>query len=243
MIGLAWPLAAGDAMGTLLVFAIVLLSAIARLINKAREAKQLADRNRPRDPAAPPRPQTPEKRDPLANEIEDFLKRAAQRRQSAAQRRASPPAEPVITLSPADVEAPTRRLVQTPTVDLGTQQSAQLIPLEGQPDSVAAHVQEQLSAAKITAATQGLGREVTDLDRGFEQHLHQTFDQRVGRLTGLGGESATPQGAIDLDASSQSITAAAESFRGLSALLANPGSLRQAVVFSEIFNRPESRWE
>ena len=117
-----------------------------------------------------------------------------------------------------------------------------MIPLEGQPESVAAHVEEHLSAVKFATVSQELGKEVTDLDRGLQRHLHETFDQRVGRLTGLGGESATAQAAVDLETSSQAAGAASGNFTGLAAILANPGSLRQAVVFSEIFNRPEGRW-
>jgi hypothetical protein len=237
MSGFVWPLAdAPDVVGTLLVFAIVLIGAIAQLIQKAREVQKQAGQRK-----LPIPPQAPEKQDPLADEIEEFLKRAAQRRQAGAgERRAAPTPVPVAAV-PEAPEA-TRRLVQAPDVQR-TPLEAELIPLEGQPESVAAHVQEHLSAAKFATATQELGKEVTDLDRGLQRHLHDTFDQRVGRLTGLGGESATAQAAVDLDASSQAADAAAENFSGLTALLANPGSLRQAVVFSEIFNRPEDRWE
>ncbi len=116
------------------------------------------------------------------------------------------------------------------------------IPLEGQPESVAAHVSEHLSAAKFAPVSQELGKDVTDLDSKIQRHLQEKFDHRLGRLAGMGGESAAAQTAVDLEAPQLSAAAASAGAAQLAALLANPASLRQAVVLTEIINRPESRW-
>jgi hypothetical protein len=232
-LAMVWPLAKADEfVGTLIVFAIFLISVIAQLITKARENQKKAGQRKP--PVPPP---AGEKQDPLADEIEEFLKRAAQRRQATGGgRRTAPPPMPMAAVPEVPPAESSRRLVQAPV-------EVELIPLEGEPQSVAAHVSELLSAAKFVPVTQELGKEVTELDSRMQRHLQERFDQRVGRLTGLGGESATAQAAVDLEPGAQPAAGAAGGFSGLATLLANPGSVRQAIVFSEIFNRPESRWD
>jgi hypothetical protein len=220
MTGMVWPLAKGeDLLGTLIVIVIVIISAVAQLIGKAREVQKQAGRPKP-----PAEPLPPQAQDPLADEIEDFLKRASQRRRATGSRPAAP-----IPLPAA--EAPTRRLVQ-----------ADLIPMEGAPESVAAHVRDHLSSAKFAPVSQQLGREVTQIDGKIERHLLEKFDHRLGRLAGMGGESASAQTAVDLEAPRQGAAVAPLAAANLAAVLANPASLRQAILLSEVLNRPESRW-
>ncbi len=224
MTGMVWPLAKGeDLLGTLIVIVIVIISAVAQLIGKAREVQKQAGRPKP-----PAEPLPPQAQDPLADEIEDFLKRASQRRRAAGSRPAAP-------VRPPAAEAPTRRLVQAPA-------EAELIPMEGEPLSVAAHVRDHLSSAKFAPVSQQLGREVTQIDGKIERHLLEKFDHRLGRLAGMGGESASAQTAVDLEAPGQGAAVAPLGAANLAAVLANPASLRQAILLSEVLNRPESRW-
>jgi len=227
MSGMVWPLAKGeDLLGTLIVIVIVIISAVAQLIGKAREAQKQA--GRPKPPVQPP---VAEGQDPLADEIEDFLKRAAQRRRAAGSR----PAAPAPPLVAGAAEAPTRRLVQQPA-------EVELIPMEGAPESVAAHVRDHLSSAKFAPVSQQLGKEVTEIDGKIERHLLEKFDHRLGRLAGMGGESASAQTAVDLEAPGQGAALAPLGAANLAAVLGNPASLRQAILLSEVLNRPESRW-
>ena len=68
MRGLVGLFADGLDPGTLLVFAIFVIGAIAQLINKAREVQKQAGQRKPPLP-----PQAPEKRDPLADENRGIL--------------------------------------------------------------------------------------------------------------------------------------------------------------------------
>ena len=228
MSGMVWPLAGDqEIIGTVIAAIVVIISIVAQLINKAREVQKQAGRRNP-----PVQPPAAEGQDPLADEIEDFLKRASQRRQKAAgQRPAAPAPPPVAGVS----EAHPRRLVQAPA-------EVDLIPMEGEPESVAAHVREHLSSAKFAPVSQQLGREVTEIDGKIERHLLEKFDHRIGRLAGMGGESASAQAAVDLEAPGQGAAGAPTSLSALAAVFGNPASLRQAILLSEIFNRPESRW-
>ena len=189
MNALAWPFAKlEDVVGTVIVVIIVIISVVAQLINKAREVQKEAGRH-----AGPVPPQGGERQDPLGDEIEEFLKRAAQRRQTAGGGRPAPQASaPAGGGSPP----PPRRLVEQPV-------AAELIPEEGQPESVAAHVRDHLSPAKFAPVSQELGREVTELDTKMQRHLQDKFDHRVGRLAGMGGQSAQVQSAVDLETTAE----------------------------------------
>ena len=267
-IALAWPLVqGGHLVGTLLGSAIVIISTIVQVINKSREAKRLAERNRPRDAAQPPNsqppnpqppnlqlpnlqrpnPQAPEETRPPGDEIEEFLKRAAQRRQAAAQLciAGSGAPSPRSCSRPVDVEAPTRRLVHTPAVELSTQQPAQLIPLEGQPESVAAHVRDLALRGQVHHRDPG-PRQGSDRSRpgGLQRHLHDTFDQRVGRLYGHGRRKRHGAGRPWTWTPRRKPTPRRQrAFAGswpswpIPACSARPSSSR------EIFSRPEGRWE
>jgi hypothetical protein len=103
-------------------------------------------------------------------------------------------------------------------------------------------VREHLSSAKFAPVSQQLGREVAQVNARIERHLLEKFDHRVGRLAGMGGESASAQAAVDLEAPGQGAAGASIGAANLAAVLANPASLRQAILLSEIVNRPESRW-
>jgi hypothetical protein len=222
MNALAWPFAKlEDVVGTVIVVIIVIISVVAQLINKAREVQKEAGRR-----AGPVPPKAGEGQDPLGDEIEEFLKR----RQAGGGRPAPQASAPAGGGSPP----PTRRLVEQPV-------AAELIPEEGQPQSVAAHVREHLSPAKFAPVSQELGREVTELDTKMQRHLQDKFDHRVGRLAGMGGQSAQVQSAVDLETTAER-AAGATSLSTLAAMFANPASVRQAIVLSEILNRPESRW-
>jgi hypothetical protein len=194
----------------------------------------------------------------MKDEVEDFLRRVAQMRaQAEAQARAQqqrlaqpqqqqppqpvqrmsppagfrqpPPSAPssfapspfapsqseVVYLEPADVE-----VVDAEIAELG--------------DGVSRHVSQHLrSTQEMAAHTSRLGAEVDLADDKLEARLHQTFDHHLGRLAKkASATAATPHAAPQPDVT------AGELF----AMLRSPESIRDAIVMSEIFRRPEERW-
>ena len=72
----------------------------------------------------------------------------------------------------------------------------------------------------------------------------QVFDHQVSQLAALPGEAAAAPVAVE---SSEAAEAAyleipATFATGMTDLLSNPEAIRQAIVFNEIFRRPEERW-
>jgi hypothetical protein len=152
------------------------------------------------------------------DEIEAFLRRAATKPRTAAK------------------AAPVRRPPQPqprPAVEKPVQ--AQVVSNEPVGARIAKEVDRDLDTQEFTSRTTQLGSEVTAADRQIDEHLHQVFDHHVSDLELLPGEAAaagpseTPQPSIGI---------AIE----LTDLLANPASVRQAIVLNEILRRPEERW-
>ena len=85
---------------------------------------------------------------------------------------------------------------------------------------------------------------MSQADREIDQRLHQVFDHHVGDLELMPGEAATaPMVAAPLELTEQSLLDIPATFAtGLTDLLANPDSVRQAIVLNEIIHRPEERW-
>jgi hypothetical protein len=211
-------LAAGaDFLITVLVFAVIfILSLVGKFVEKLGQAQK-----RP-----PAKPNVPRAGDPLADEIGEFLKRAAERqapgRARVPQKRPRPAGQP--KPRPADV----------------VMAEAVAGPRE---ESVAEHVRDHLAplpARPISSAE--LGKGVVEEDKKIEQRLHQEFDHRLGRLTGPTEETARPK-TVETAPQIETVQAAPGSMLAdLTDLLANPATLRQAIIAAEILNRPAERW-
>jgi hypothetical protein len=207
-----------------------------------RVAPEQAERPlRPQPPTAKPQgaPQAQ-----LNAEIEQFLKRATQRRGDAARRRSEP------TLKTPPRPAPRTIAPQSGT----TQKSSPLSP--GQPasgpvtakppaagkrprdrSSVSDSVEEHLSDRGFGRRAEHLADEIVRADVQMEEHVKTMFNRKVGRL----GEEAT---AADLVPMTDTETAIVPSVptSAIATLLANPQNARQAFILSEILARPEHRW-
>ena len=70
------------------------------------------------------------------------------------------------------------------------------------------------------------------------------FDHSVSQLAAVPGEAAAPPMAAEPPELTEpsALEIPATFATGLSAILASPDSVRQAIVLSEIFHRPEERW-
>ena len=114
-------------------------------------------------------------------------------------------------------------------------------PVGGQ---VTEHVQKYLDAEEFTRRAGELGGEVTQAVEEVDQHLRQVFDHSVSQLAAVPGEAAAPPAAAEPpELTELSLLEIPATFAtGLSTLLADPDSVRQAIVLGEIFRRPEERW-
>ncbi len=159
----------------------------------------------------------------VAEEIEEFMRRAANRRN-------------VQGTQPAPAPPPTPAAAEPARAQVGVEQ-----PVGGQ---VEEHVKKYLDAQEFSRRSQELGEEVAEVDREVGQHLHEVFDHQVSRLEVVPGEAAAPPEAAEpSDLAEASPNMPATFATGLLDLVSSPDSLRQAIILNEILHRPEERWE
>ena len=215
-----WAAGFGDFIGIVIFILIIVVPAIVRMLKQAQQQKE---QKQPRGGDRPPRaPQV----DPAAgrhgnveDDIGEFLRRAAERRGGAA----APQPPPPIRQQPVEVA-----------------EVAEEVPLGGQ---LREHVGEYLDSSEFQRRTAELGDEVAQADRLTEQRLHQKFDHEVGRLSGKPGESAAAPRTVEApEPEDRTSEFPATDAVGVAAMLRDVDSIRQAVIISEILNRPEQRW-
>jgi hypothetical protein len=205
----------GDIIGILVFIVIGLLSVAGQIMNKAREGQKNAGPRQPR-PQPQPRQQQAQPRQQqgsLANEIDQFVRQAAQRQGGRPQ---PAPRRPAATQPP--VEAVPVELLQ---------------PMGNESGNVAEHTQARMASGNVgTLGSRTLVSQVAQADENLEERVQEVFDHKLGRLNGTPGETSRKSGAAIPP------TAAA----GMAAMLTDPASIRQAIVLSEILQRPEHRW-
>ena len=218
---------ASDVIGVVVFLVILIISAISQAIGKAKEAQQ---QQRPRPPVRP----APNPQDPVVRELDEFLRRAAaggkaqpkpaRPRQQAAPVRPQPQAaRPVAPRAPAAPKAPPV-LVAQPVLAQAAEELEEIRLESAVTGRLSQTADQRLSSQK----EQSLGAGVTQAQQQMSQKLSEDFSHKVGRLAGAKHDAAT-----ELPA-----TAAA----GLAAMLASPVDVRQAILLSEILQRPEHRW-
>lgn len=169
---------------------------------------------------ARPRPQQ-SGQESLHDEIEQFLRRANERRKEKTQRSALPertaPLEPV---PPARTEQP---------VDVQ--------PVEHSFDSVATSVAQHFASSRnFEQRAEHMADQIEQADDDMERHLKQAFDHRLGTLRATQADSAAPADTSTAPAPPQSMAL------GMAGVLANPQNLKQAILLKEILERPVDRW-
>ncbi len=155
----------------------------------------------------------------MADDLEAFLRQAAQRR---AGRKKTAPAQP--QPQPAKRPQPPRR---QPAME------AEVVEAVVVPDPHN-RLEMNVDTSDFERRAEHLGEEVGLADENLEARLHEKFDHKLGTLGEDGIDSPT-------DVASDS----AERFLAISEiteLLADPNSLRNAIVISEIFAPPHHRW-
>jgi hypothetical protein len=194
---------------------IAFISLISKLLGQANKPPQ-----KPRQPGQRPQQGRPPQRNALDSEIEEFMRRAAERRGRQSQR----------------AEAPPRKPVEKPVV-------AEVVKDAPIGSAVVEHVQEYLNTGEFAQRSNKLGGEVTQEVAQLDERLHNVFDHQLSSLASQPGESSvatTAQGSPlpeDQVAGMLPVTAA-----GITALLSDPENIRQAIILNEILRRPEERW-
>lgn len=167
----------------------------------------------------------------MSDEIDEFIRRAAEkRRQAQGQRK---PARPAPIAPPAPPPTPVRRLA--PEIV-----EAEII------EDVSAHVARSVNAAAFDQHAAGLlDDDVDQADERVEARLQRTFDHKLGRLSQIDSteKGSAPTTRSATDAAAQVTTADANPMLSfLVKSFGSPQSIRQAVILSDILTRPEHRW-
>jgi hypothetical protein len=177
--------------------------------------------------------------DSLSGEIEEFLRRAGRLP-------TRPPATAEIVPPPPVVAASApRRLTQQPLEATVAYDLAER-------HEVTSHVRQHLDTSAYDQRAEQLGDHVEVADSQMQQHVRNVFEHRIGSLADTTRQATTSAGSA-AEAEQQAATAtardpvaasasAAASGLDIAAVLRDPKSVRQAVVLSEILNRPEHRW-
>jgi hypothetical protein len=223
----------------LIVILFMVIGGLTQLFKKLQEAQRAPRRPRPGPrpggvrPGGGARANVPPGRDPVRAEIDQFLRRAADRRGAGPQpaQRVGPP--------PAGRPAP-QPWAQRPAQAPGGVEPVEVVP---EPDSVADHVRHQLPQQQAAAWSSEVGRHWQQAGDSMETHVHEAFDHQVSGLEATPGESAYAAEPDELDTPEDRVTAIPQTAAaGLAAMLAEPTNLRQAIVLTEILQRPEHRW-
>lgn len=213
----------GELVKLLVVLVIVIVPAISQIVAKMREAQKP-----PPGPARAPRaPRVPRPAEEgVKDEIEEFLRRAAEGRRAGQGGRASTQAEQAVPRAKPVVAS---RPLSPPVA----QKAPESAPARG---SVVEHVQQHLDTSEFGRRTTQLGGEVAQADDKIDARVQQVFEHQLSQF-----DWRTSQ---EIEAAGETVplTATTAGAAGLAALLAAPESLRQAIVLNEILQRPEQRW-
>jgi hypothetical protein len=213
----------GDLLTLLMVIIFIVVPLLGQFLSKLKAPTP------PKNPARPMRPAKPAASGTVQSEIEEFLRRANQKKASSGNRPQRPqPARAKSAEKPARAEIVRAEVVRER-------------PVGGE---VERHVKKYLDEEEFTRRSEKLGEEVAEADDKIEQHLKSVFDHSLSKIAATPGVTASPPSSKLADAAPQITLATASVAAGdVAALFGNPLSIRQAVIISEILNRPLERWQ
>jgi hypothetical protein len=162
----------------------------------------------------------------MSDEIDDFIRRAAERRRQQGQRRTQRPQQGQGQGKPAAQRPRPPR----PSVTDAEIVSAEVVEETSRPES------RPLTRQDFDQRAAKLGEETAQADDRLEARLHQTFDHEIGTLHHAGTPQATDT------ASKVTPTFAHEMLISLVSALRSPQQVRQAIILGDILQRPEHRW-
>ena len=213
--------------GGLLTFLMVIIFVVVPLLGQL--LSKLKGPPPPKGPARPVRPARPASAGTVQNEIEEFLRRANQKKASPGNRPPRPqPGRAKSGERPVRAEVVRAEVVRER-------------PVGGE---VEQHVKKYLDEDEFVRRSEKLGEEVVAADDKIERHLKSVFDHSLSKIAATPGVTASPTTAKLADTAPE-ITLATPSIAAgdVAALFGNPLSIRQAVIISEILNRPLERWQ
>lgn len=148
-----------------------------------------------------------------------------------------------------------RPLSQTPPSKSSKAESGGQQESQPRRESVAEHVAETLDSSKFEKRAIKLSQVQESLDAEFRQHMQRVFKHDIGNLAGAPLRPSTPaadsgpagkvlSGTAAGAAVAPSVTPAADRkvAADIAALLARGKGIRDAVILTEILQRPEQRW-
>jgi hypothetical protein len=104
---------------------------------------------------------------------------------------------------------------------------------------VAESVEKHLGTRTFNKRAEHLADDIVRADQQMEDHLQKSFNRRVGTLGG--GTAKEPETPVT-DASPVTSVDTSPAAQSLRKLLSNPNDIRQAIILSEILDRPERHW-
>jgi hypothetical protein len=238
---------------TIIKWAVIVLilfgSAIGKIIASMRGQQRPAGPQLP--PAPPPRqPQIqPQMQAQVArpksvkDEIDDFLRRAAQKKQSQTGSGGTPARSAFEPRQSPD--APTRRLSQ-PSVSLSQRQEpikAEVVRERPVGGAISEQVNKYLDEKEFDQRASKLGGNVAAADSKIEQHLKEKFGHGISELASKTGVTAAPPTPKSTGFFEDDVPVMAAAGTGLAVLFNNIDNLRQAIVINEILQRPGDRWK
>lgn len=157
----------------------------------------------------------------MLEEIEEFLRRAAEKRAEAMQ----PPGQQQrpqrpIKIDYVEPDIPDVEIIEPEIVD------ADLFP-----GSVSQHVAQHLDTSAYGQSTARLGQKLGLADEKVEARLHRKFDHRLGALD--------PDDAMASDEPDHQVPATPSE---IAKLLGSPKNIRNAIILNEILQPPRDRW-
>jgi hypothetical protein len=182
------------------------------------------------------------------NEVEEFLRRAAQRRaQVEAQLRAQAEARAKGPVQVTPPQRETKRLAPAGQ-SISEQQrhfTAEVVEVHSElagsgqrlADTSSGH---GLQSRDFAAQVELLGDNVESADEAMEAHLHQTFDHQIGRLRKT--TQGPPRQATATPSVAATVIRDASPAHAIAELLRTPQNVRNAIIMAEVLNRPADRW-
>ncbi len=163
----------------------------------------------------------------MAGDIEDFLRRAAERRAPQPPPANRPPQPPPTIQVLDDDDIVDAYIVEDPGILSG--------------HDVADHVSQHINTADVGERLSHMGEEIDHADDRMEAHLHGYFEHKLGDLGAK--TSRASDSTLDDDNEGQAAPPPKKMTAfNIRKLLSTPASIRDAIVLGEIFGKPESRW-
>ena len=165
----------------------------------------------------------------MARDIEEFLKKAAERR--AAQQQGRPQTSANAPVQNRELARPAPRPpapVATPVII--DDDEIEIVEPVGQ--SVSQHVSKYIDTKDVTSHADTLGDEVALADDKMDARMHKTFDHSVSRL--VEQKSSRPATETGKEKGRQTTSA-----QNIFEMLRSPKTIRDAILISEVLKRPD----